>query len=148
VDQFKFNQVTLYLRSSKSLFSDTEVRVIFLVKQGQKPDGKTFVRLPPRPGASSGFDALRPVELVPGLSGTKLPLLQDVSLTGETGGGAQTMTDMQGEPRPTMRLQFGKRRGSILPGKIYLCWTDKQKSYVAGAFEAVIESDSYKAPAG
>lgn len=42
-------------------------------------------------------------------------------------------------PRCTMRLVFGKRNGSALPGRIYLTVRDPERSYVAGTFSAVIE---------
>jgi predicted methyltransferase len=41
-------------------------------------------------------------------------------------------------PKATMRLVFGTRRGKTLPGKIYLCLDDGDKSFVAGTFEAAI----------
>jgi hypothetical protein len=39
-------------------------------------------------------------------------------------------------PKLTMRLELGKRKNGRLPGKIYLCVDDKEKSFVAGSFEA------------
>jgi hypothetical protein len=33
-----------------------------------------------------------------------------------------------------MKLEFGKAQGGKIPGKIYLCMPDDQKSYVAGTF--------------
>jgi hypothetical protein len=149
MDDLKFNQVTLNLRSNDSVFPDAEASMTFLVKRGQKPDGKTFVRLPASParlkGKKSYFADLKPAEVVPGQGdGTRVPLLQSLSLSAE---GAGKLDDGSGaEALPTMRLQFGQRRGKVLPGKIYLCWSDPKKSYVAGAFEAVVESDSYQAP--
>ena len=38
-----------------------------------------------------------------------------------------------------MRLKFGKRKDGRLPGTIYLCIDDKEKSFVTGTFEAVVE---------
>jgi hypothetical protein len=38
----------------------------------------------------------------------------------------------------TMRLQFGKRHGDHLPGAIYLCARDRQKSFVVGHFNAAL----------
>jgi len=38
-----------------------------------------------------------------------------------------------------MRLQFGKVKDGKVPGKIYLCLPDDQKSYVAGSFVAEIK---------
>jgi hypothetical protein len=37
-----------------------------------------------------------------------------------------------------MRLEFGEAQGGVLPGKIYLCLPDQEKSFMAGAFSADI----------
>jgi hypothetical protein len=145
MDEVKMNTYALDLRTNDSIFPDGEAHVSFLVKQGQKPDGKTFVCLPRPPYKSGGslssqFAALKPVELVPGLpSGTRVPLIQGLSLSGKNGDSDEKMTEMDDGAAPTLRLQFGKRAGSILPGKIYFCWNDTGKSYVAGSFQAVIK---------
>jgi hypothetical protein len=52
--------------------------------------------------------------------------------------------DAQGQPMNqqersyAMRIEFGQPAGNQLPGKIYLCTPDDDKSYVAGAFTAQI----------
>jgi hypothetical protein len=38
-----------------------------------------------------------------------------------------------------MRLQFGKRVGNRLPGRIYLCLPDPERSYVEGTFAALLK---------
>jgi len=40
--------------------------------------------------------------------------------------------------KATLRLVFGQRRGKVLPGKVYLCLDDGDRSFVAGTFEAEI----------
>jgi len=37
-----------------------------------------------------------------------------------------------------MRLEFGALSKGKLPGKIYLCTPDAEKSYVMGTFNAVV----------
>ena len=41
--------------------------------------------------------------------------------------------------RYALRLEFGALSGGKLPGKIYLCVPDKEKSFVAGTFEAQVK---------
>ena len=43
-----------------------------------------------------------------------------------------------------MKLELGKRKDGRLPGKIYVCIDDKEKSFVAGSFEAVVEQEDKK----
>ena len=38
-----------------------------------------------------------------------------------------------------LRLEFGALAGGSLPGKIYLCMPDKEKSFLAGTFEAQLK---------
>jgi hypothetical protein len=42
-------------------------------------------------------------------------------------------------PKATMRLELGKREGDRLPGKIYLCVDDPEKTLLAGTFAAVVD---------
>ncbi|HUC84234.1 MAG TPA: hypothetical protein VL970_03500, partial [Candidatus Acidoferrales bacterium] len=44
-----------------------------------------------------------------------------------------------------LRLQFGTLKDDRLPGKIYLCLPDPQKSYLLGAFEANVLKPKSKA---
>lgn len=141
----KMDTYSLDLRTNDSIFPDAEAHVSFLVKKGQKPDGKTFVRLPHAPykfggSLSAHSAALKPVELVAGMpSGTRVPLLQGLSMTAKKGDADEKRSDTDDGAAPTLRLQFGKRAGNVLPGKIYLCWNDVKKSHVAGTFEALVK---------
>ena len=45
-----------------------------------------------------------------------------------------------------LQIQFGQVAGNRLPGKIYLCTPDDEKSYVAGTFSAEIRKPKPKAP--
>ena len=136
---------SLDLRTNASIFPDAEAHVSFLVKKGQKPDGKTFVRLPHAPykfggSLSAHFAALKPAELVPGTpSGTRIPLIQGLSMTAKINDEDEKLSDTDDGAAPTLRLQFGKRTGNVLPGKIYFCWNDVKKSHVAGTFEALVK---------
>jgi hypothetical protein len=49
-------------------------------------------------------------------------------------------------PKVTLRLKFGRREKDHLPGTIYLCIDDAEKSFVAGSFEAVVEEDGPALP--
>ncbi len=42
-------------------------------------------------------------------------------------------------PKASMRLKFGRQRDNRLPGKIYLCISDYELSFVAGTFVAAVE---------
>jgi DNA-directed RNA polymerase subunit RPC12/RpoP len=46
--------------------------------------------------------------------------------------------------RYTMRLEFDQLSGNRLPGKIYLCTPDTEKSYVAGTFRADVRKTKPK----
>ncbi len=141
----KMDTYSLDLRTNDSIFPDAEANVSFLVKPGQKPDGKTFVRLPHPPykfggSLSAQFAALKPVELVAGMpSGTRIPLIQGMTITAKTSDTDEKLSDTDDGAAPTLRLQFGKRAGNVLPGKIYFCWNDAKKSHVAGTFEALVK---------
>ena len=138
----KMDTYALDLRTNESLFPDGEAHVSFLVKQGQKPEGKTFVRLPHPPykfggSLSAHFATFKPVELVPGMPpGTRIPMIQGLNMTAKGEDTDEKLSDTDDGAAPTLRLQFGKRAGNVLPGKIYFCWNDAKKSHVAGTFEA------------
>jgi DNA-directed RNA polymerase subunit RPC12/RpoP len=59
-------------------------------------------------------------------------------------GGRNARTNFDGGY--AMRLKFGRLAGSRLPGKIYLCAPDDQKSYIVGAFNAEIRRPKPKRP--
>ncbi len=89
----------------KDMFATTEVRLTVLVPQGQRPDGKTFRKLPTletkaQPAAESG-----------------LPEVQSWAVKIETRELDIRSVSFVG----SLRVEFGQRRGDVLPGKVYLC---------------------------
>jgi uncharacterized protein (TIGR03067 family) len=102
--------------------------VFAAVKPGETVDGKTFL-LPPgglfnQPGKIPDKDGKGFFYAVAGVQAAS---------KGQDG---KPRFDVM--PKATLRLVFGKRRGNVLPGKIYLCLDDGDKSFVAGTFEAEI----------
>jgi hypothetical protein len=48
--------------------------------------------------------------------------------------------------RYALRLEFGKLSNGKLPGKLYLCVPDTEKSFVAGTFEVQVKRNSNSVP--
>ena len=89
----------------KDMFATTEVRFTVLVPKGQRPDGKTFRKLPTletkaQPAAESGLPEVQSWAVK--IEAREL----DISSVGFVG---------------SLRVEFGQRRGDLLPGKVYLC---------------------------
>jgi hypothetical protein len=72
-------------------------------------------------------------------SGTRIPLVQGLNMTAKGQDTDEKLSDTDEGAAPTLRLQFGKRAGNILPGKIYFCWNDAKKSHVADTFEVLVK---------
>jgi len=53
--------------------------------------------------------------------------------------GASTPNQTSFTDNYALRLEFGPLAGGSLPGKIYLCIPDKEKSFLAGTFEAQLK---------
>lgn len=105
------------LRQGKELFADREFMIFLFLDKGEKPDGKSFEVRPKR-----SFGVQVPHVHV----GWKVPK--------ETLPKTQAFVDGY-----TMRLQFGPSRNGQVPGQIYLCLPDKEKSFLAGTFTAAIK---------
>ena len=117
----------------KDMSAATEVRFTVLVPKGQRPDGKTFRKLPTletksQPAAESGLPEVQSWAVK--VEARDL----DISHVGFVG---------------SLRVEFGQRRGDLLPGKVYLCipggQTDKlfgtklaEPVTLSGRFEAKI----------
>jgi hypothetical protein len=103
----------LTLRQGKDFFPDRDVSV-FLFKDGERVEGKTFRVGPedkaPRPHAHLRWKA----------GGDKLPHSECFA---------------EGY---ALLLSFGKPKGDKVDGKIYLCFPDENKSFVAGTFVAEV----------
>jgi hypothetical protein len=121
--------VVLYLQEGKDRAPRNYWTLFLLVKPGDAVDGKTFV-VPP-----GGLFKQTERVMDRDRHGWFYPV-----------GGVQVKSQTPGRepraelfPKVTMRLEFGRRRGGRLPGRIYLSVDDAEKSFVAGSFEAVEE---------
>jgi hypothetical protein len=108
----------LTLRRGKDHFPDLAVDVMLWYKQDEDPQGKKITVTPDQP--RGGIPAVR---------------YQWRETPGPRGGLPKTADHFSGY---AMRLEVGQRtKDGKLPGKIYVCFPDDQKSVVAGTFEAV-----------
>ena len=106
----------LTLRDGKKFFPDHAFMIFLFLKKGETPESKTYAV-----SKESGFGSPH-IHMKWKQQGKDLP---------------QTKIWMN---EYAMLLQFGKRNGEEIPGKIYLCIPDERKSYVAGTFTAHIKS--------
>lgn len=104
----------LHLSQGKDFFADQEFMIFLFLRQGASPDGKRFFM--------SVDNTLGPhVHFKYRAEGKNIP---------ET----ETFTKEY-----AMHLEFGKSVNGRVPGKIYLCLPDEEKSFVAGSFTAEIK---------
>ena len=103
---------TIMLRQGKESFPDESLTVFLFLKKGESPEGRKFEFGPKSKGLGPH------VHVQQRKPGDKLP---------------KTTTFTSGY---ALKLEFGKAKGGKLPGKIYLCLPDTDKSVAAGTFEA------------
>ncbi len=117
---FKMEKVTLqggWLKFSegKDFFADREMDVVLFENDVIRLSGRTFT--------------------VPKKEfGTNPHIWMKWKPEGENAPKQRCFTD-----RYALRLEFGQLSGGKLPGKIYLCLPDLEKSFVAGSFEVPVE---------
>src|SRR6185437_2250800 len=109
-DQYAFTA------QDKGMLATSEVEFSVLVPKGQRPDGKTFRKLPAaetgkQPAAEPGLPEVQSWKVK--VNARKL----DVSSVSFIG---------------SLRVEFGQRRGDMLPGKVYLCVPGGQTSRMFG----------------
>lgn len=132
--QDQFDLYRLSLRSEDVASPPLEAEVTLIVRRGQRIDGKVFRRLPVREAGKqpSVFKGLPEVQ---GWTFRNRPAQAGLS---------------QAEHVGSLRLEFGKREGSVIVGSLYLCAPRgqktaagaapmKQDSYAVGTFQARIE---------
>jgi hypothetical protein len=100
----------------KDIFANTEVSFSVLVPKGQQPDGRTFRKLPTRetakqPGPQEG-----------------LPEVQSWSVKDKS----RKLDASHVGFIASLRVEFGKRSGNVLPGRVYLCVPGGQTSRMFG----------------
>lgn len=118
MDGNKFDKYQLSLMAD-GIFN--EATVSMLVKLGTKPDGKVYRVLP--------IDSIggQPAAL-PGL-----PEVQGWDLQLEAAGVDTSFT----QEVAAIRVEWGQRKGNLLPGKIHFC-VPGQKTDIAGSFTATV----------
>ena len=89
----------------KDMFADTEASFSVIVPKGQQPDGKTFRKLP-----TADTKAQPSVE--PGLPEVQSWKVEDK---------AHKLDASHVGLVASLRVEFDKRRGDVLPGRVYLC---------------------------
>jgi hypothetical protein len=122
-----YSSAILTLRQGDKFFADREFIVFLAMKPGDTPDGKTFLLRPGSPFNQPGVFKV---------GGVTYPPVQGIHMSWKKVKEQVPETDMTTEK--TLRLQFGKRTGGVLPGTVYLCVKDKEKSFVAGSFRVVL----------
>jgi hypothetical protein len=113
VDKATFQNGNLTLQEGTKFIPDRSMLLFLFLPQGVQPDEK-------------GYD------IRPHYGGPHIHMRGTVPAGTESG----PLTATGGY---SMLLEFGKRMGNRLPGKIYLCMPDRQKSFVAGTFVAEIK---------
>lgn len=116
IDKAIFEHGILTLRDGKDFFPDHAFMIFLFLKKGEIPENRIFEYT-----TRSGFGS-------PHIHMKWKPAGKDLPDT------KVWMRDY------AMFLQFGKRKGQELPGKIYLCVPDTRKSFIAGSFTAHIKS--------
>ncbi len=100
----------------KDMFATTEIEFSVLVPKGQRVDGKTFRRLPgsetaKQPAAEDGLPEVQSWKVK--MNARKLDA-SHVSFIA------------------SLRVEFGQRKGDMVPGKVYLCVPGGQTSRMFG----------------
>jgi len=121
----------LTLQQGKDRVPANYYTIFLAAKRGDTVDGKTFV-VP----AGGIFKQIEKIMDKDG-KGWFFPVAGVHANSKGTDG--KPRTDLL--PKVTMKLELGKRKDGRLPGKICLCIDDKERSFVAGSFEAVVEQE-------
>ena len=119
VNDTKFDSYDLTLEVD-GIFNALTTRAI--VREGTRADGRVFRILPTdsigdQPAAMTGVPEVQSWDLQLESANVDTSFTQEIA---------------------SMRLQYGQRKGDILPGKIYFC-VPGQNATIAGTFDATIE---------
>jgi hypothetical protein len=117
------------LRQGKEFFPDREFKLFLLRKKGQALESAPYVVGPE--GVFKMPNSIRDK------NGVNYPPVQGIHATAKAAPG-KTFGDTDMQSEFTMRLEFGKKGPKGWPGRIYLCLRDKERSFVAGTFTAVV----------
>jgi hypothetical protein len=117
MNEEEFEVFRVNLRDVEGLFSPVEVELSVLVKKGETVDGKTFRQLP--------VDDMKLQPSPVKSEGAWIPEVQSVEVRSDPAG-----IDYEHGVLASMRLEFGKRNGENLPGRVHLCIAAGQKDDV------------------
>ncbi|MEE8299763.1 MAG: DUF898 family protein [Desulfatiglandales bacterium] len=115
VENAKINAGILTLRQGEGFFADREVIIFLFLREGEKPDGRTFH--------------------VSKESNVSVP---HIHMKWKEKNGDVPETEMFIKDY-VMRLELGTREEGKLPGRIYLALPDTLKSFLAGKFDVEIK---------
>jgi len=108
---------TLSFRQGKNLFPDAEITVFLFLKEDESPEGKIFEMAIDVP-----ISAHQPhVHIERSFPNKKLPTVLAYS------------------SKYAMKLQLGAKKDGKVPGTIYVCLPDDDKSFVAGTFSVEVK---------
>ena len=121
----------LHLEQGKGFFADKEFQVSFLTPSDHPLSGSSFTVHPGPPSSQPGLVkignstwlAIQSIQMKYKVPNAMLPMHK---------------VEMYDDNNSSLHLQFGKVSGNKVPGKIYLAVGDKDKSFVAGTFTAVL----------
>jgi hypothetical protein len=133
-DMESFEVFGISLRDAESIFPPHEVELSVMVVDGEKLDGKTFRRLP--------VDDMKLQPTPVKSEGSWMPEVQSLEVTSEPDGFEYSHGVLA-----SVRVEFGKQSGDVLPGKLRICIAPGQTDatflpeptrtiLVEGAFEA------------
>jgi RNA polymerase sigma factor (sigma-70 family) len=132
--QGRVDGAVLTLQQGKDRVPHNYYTIFLAVKPGETVDGRVFVV--PVVGLFKQTEKIIDKDG----KGWFFPVAGVQANSQESGG--KPRTDLL--PKVTMKLEFGKRDHGRLPGKIYLCIDDKEKSFVAGSFHATVDQEDKK----
>lgn len=115
VENAKIQAGIMTLRQGEDFFADREVIIFLFLREGEKPDGRTF-HVSKENNVSVPHIHMKWKEKNGDVPETEIFIKDYV-----------------------MRLELGAREGGKLPGRIYLALPDTLKSFVAGRFDAEIK---------
>ena len=115
VDGGELNEGVLKLRQGKAFFADLEIAVFLFTKDGELPAGRTWEI---RPDKKFGKPHVHLGWLTPGNS-----LPEHDMFMGDY----------------TMRLELGQEENRTIPGRIYVCTPDANRSWAAGTFRVPVK---------
>jgi hypothetical protein len=99
--------------ADKDMFGNIELSFSVIVPKGQQPDGRTFRKLP-----------VHEISKQPGPPG--MPEVQSWSVKDQ----ARKLNVSHVSFVASLRVEFGKRSGGVLPGRVYLCAPGGQKAKI------------------